>query len=224
VQNVETLAHLALIARHGAAWFRGTGTHAEPGSMLVTVAGAVRQPGVVEIGIGTPVAEILSLAGGPSRPLQALLLGGYFGTWAGPAAAGLLPFSAAGLAPLGASPGAGLIAAFPEKACGLAETAFLAHYLAAESAGQCGPCVFGLAAIAGELAALADGRPVSLDRVNRWLAQVDGRGACRHPDGAVRMIRSALVVFGGEARLHATGWCSATHRGPVLPVSLGNWP
>jgi NADH:ubiquinone oxidoreductase subunit F (NADH-binding) len=192
--------------------------------MLVTVAGAVRQPGVFEIAIGTPVGDILGLAGGPARPLQALLLGGYFGTWAGAAAAGPLPFSAAGLAPLAASPGAGLIAALPGDVCGLAETARLAGYLAAESAGQCGPCVFGLAAIAGELAALASGRPASLDRVTRWLAQVDGRGACRHPDGAVRMLRSALTVFRGEALLHATGWCGATRPEAVLPVPQGSWP
>ena len=102
VQNVETLAHLALIARYGASWFRGVGTAAEPGSMLVTVLGAVNEPCVHEIAIGTPVGEVLSLAGGASAPLDALLLGGYFGSWADADAAAPLPFSAAGLAPLGA--------------------------------------------------------------------------------------------------------------------------
>jgi NADH:ubiquinone oxidoreductase subunit F (NADH-binding) len=220
VHNVETLAHLALIVRHGAAWFREAGTPAEPGTMLVTVAGAVRRPGVFEIGIGTGVGEVLGLAGGPARPLRALLLGGYFGTWADAAAAMPLPFSAAGLAPLGAGPGAGLIAALPAGACGLAETAALAGYLAAQSAGQCGPCVFGLAAIAAELAALADGRPADLGLVTRWLGQVEGRGGCRHPDGAVRMIRSALALFGDEIGLHVTGWCSAVRREAVLPVPV----
>jgi NADH:ubiquinone oxidoreductase subunit F (NADH-binding) len=217
-QNVETLAHLALIGRYGASWFRSAGTAAEPGSMLVTLIGAVRQPGVYEIEIGAPVSEVLDLASGPSSPLSALLLGGYFGTWAPWGDAAALPFSAAGLAVLGAGPGAGLVAALPGDACGLVETARVARYLAAESAGQCGPCVFGLDSIAGELEALAAGRPCDLGRLRRWLGQADGRGACRHPDGVVRMVRSALAVFGAEIDEHSRGWCRGGSGSPVLPV------
>jgi NADH:ubiquinone oxidoreductase subunit F (NADH-binding) len=218
VQNAETLAHAALIARYGATWFRELGTAAEPGSMLVTVMGAVRAPGVREIAIGTPVTDVLALAGGPDRPLTSLLIGGYFGTWAPwPKVAGL-PFAAAGLACVGAAPGAGLVAALPTTSCGLAETAHVACYLAGESTGQCGPCVYGLAAIARELHRLAAGQPASIPLLRRWLGQVDGRGACRHPDGAVRFIRSALDVFRPEVDLHARGWCSATDLTPVLPV------
>ena len=95
VQNVETLAHLALIGRYGASWFRSAGTAAEPGTMLVTVLGAVREPCVHEIAIGTPVGQILSTAGGASAPLQALLIGGYFGRWVDAAAAAAGPFSSA---------------------------------------------------------------------------------------------------------------------------------
>jgi len=198
VQNVETLAHLALIARYGAAWFRSTGTPAEPGSMLVTVLGAVREPGVREVAIGTPVGQVLDLAGGASAPLRALLLGGYFGAWVDAAEALDRPFSSAGLADLGAAPGAGLIAALPAGASGLGETARLVRYLAGESAGQCGPCVFGLPAIAGQVERLAEGRGADLGLLHRWLGQVDGRGGCAHPDGAVRLVRSALRTFGGE--------------------------
>jgi NADH:ubiquinone oxidoreductase subunit F (NADH-binding) len=216
VQNVETLAHLALIARYGASWFRSLGTLREPGSMLVTVLGAVREPSVLEIAIGTPVSEVLSMAGCPSGPLRALLLGGYFGTWADAAAAASLPFSSAGLAALGAGVGAGLIATLPEDACGLAETARVVRYLAGESAGQCGPCLFGLDAIASEVQRLADGRTVDLSPLVRWLGQVNGRGACSHPDGAVRLVRSALEEFTDEIKLHAQGWCCGTTS--VLPV------
>ena len=222
VQNAETLAHLALIARYGARWFRELGTTAEPGSMLVTVIGAVRDPGVREIEIGTPVTDVLAAVGGPDRPLRALLIGGYFGTWVPWPEAASLPFSAAGLADLGAAPAAGLVAALPADTCGLAETARVARYLADESAGQCGPCVFGLAAIARELSRVAAGQRASVPLMRRWLSQVDGRGACRHPDGAVRFIRSGLAAFWPELDLHERGWCSATSLEPVLPVPRRN--
>ena len=206
VQNVETLAHLALILRHGANWFRSAGSPEEPGSMLITMLGAVRRPGVYEIETGTPVGGLIELAGGAAAPPGAVLIGGYFGTWAEAAAALPLPFSSGGLAPVGASPGAGVIAVLPRTACGLAETARSTRYLARSSAGQCGPCVFGLDAIAGQLERLAAGGACDLTLVHRWLGQV--RGACRHPDGTALMVASALRVFGAEADLHARGWCS----------------
>ena len=218
VQNVETLAHLALIGRYGAPWFRAVGTPQEPGSMLVTIVGAVNQPSVHEIAIGTSLQEVLSLAGGASAPLQALLLGGYFGSWADAEAAATLPFSSAGLAILGAGVGAGLIAALPADSCGLVETASVVRYLADESAGQCGPCLFGLDAIAGQLQRIAEGRTSDLSMLRRWLGQVEGRGACHHPDGVIRLVRSTLALFGPELERHAQGWCRGTRPAGVLPV------
>jgi NADH:ubiquinone oxidoreductase subunit F (NADH-binding) len=218
VQNVETLAHLALIMRHGASWFSSAGTPAEPGTRLVTLLGAVRHPGVYEVEPGMPVGDMLELAGGVSLALGALLIGGYFGTWAAAAETLSLPFSAAGLAPVGASPGAGVVAAVPAAACGLAETARLTRYLANSSAGQCGPCVFGLDAIACEIEQAAAGASCDLTRVRRWLGDATGRGACRHPDGTALMVASALRVFRAEIALHARGWCSAAETTRVLPV------
>jgi NADH:ubiquinone oxidoreductase subunit F (NADH-binding) len=188
--------------------------------MLVTVLGAVREPAVYEVALGTPVGQILGLAGGAAAPLQALLVGGYFGTWVPAADAAGLPFSAAGLAQLGAGVGAGLVAALPADACGLAETARVVRYLADSSAGQCGPCLFGLDAIAGQVERLAAGASSDLRLLHRWLGQADGRGACSHPDGAVRLVRTALAVFGPELDEHARGWCCATRSGHVLPVPL----
>jgi NADH:ubiquinone oxidoreductase subunit F (NADH-binding) len=119
VQNTETLAHLAQICAYGADWFRQAGPPEEPGTALMTVSGAVGRPSVVEAPIGTPIGEILDLAGGPTAPLQALLVGGFFGTWVAASEALSAPFSRAGLQPLGASPGAGIIIALPAGACGL---------------------------------------------------------------------------------------------------------
>jgi NADH:ubiquinone oxidoreductase subunit F (NADH-binding) len=219
VQNVETLAHLAQIARNGAGWFRQSGSPGEPGTTLVTVSGAVLRPGVIEVPIGTPLEAIVGRAGPVGRPAAALV-GGFFGTWV-PAAQFGLAFSRAGLAEAGASPGAGIVIVLPDGACGLSETARIMAWYAAESAGQCGPCVFGLAALAGEMAALSHG-PVpaeGLVRLVRWASQVEGRGACRHPDGSVRLVRSALRAFPHDLRRHLDGRpCPASAGVAVIAV------
>jgi NADH:ubiquinone oxidoreductase subunit F (NADH-binding) len=101
------------------------------------------------------------------------------------------------------------------------ETARVATYLEQETAGQCGPCVHGLSAVAGQLEAIASGRSGTgaLDAVVRWLGQIEHRGACRLPDAAVGFVRSALRVFIDEFALHEEhGVCTALDHGPVLPL------
>ncbi len=181
VQNIETLAQLAQICHAGAEWFREAGTTDEPGTALITVSGAVGRPSVVEAPIGTPIGHILSLAGGSLEPLRALLVGGFFGTWIDARDAMAAPYSRAGLAPWGAAPGAGVIITLPAGACGLSETAGILSWYAAESAGQCGPCRFGLADLAGTAARLGGGGPGDVTPLRRWADQIEGRGGCAHP-------------------------------------------
>lgn len=211
VSNAETLAHLALLARHGAADFRAEGTREEPGTMLCTVSGAVRRGGVVEAAIGTPLAAVLSAAGGPAEPLRAVLVGGYHGAWLD---AGLLetPLSSAGLAPQGASPGAGVLVALPASACPLRAAAVIVRYLADSSARQCGPCLNGLPALADTLDRLASAAPTGADRLRleQLTGLVAGRGACHHPDGTVRFVRSVLTTFADDLDAHRAGDCVAT--------------
>jgi NADH:ubiquinone oxidoreductase subunit F (NADH-binding) len=222
VQNAETLAQLALAARFGGEWFRAHGTDEEPGTALVTMSGAVHRPGVYEVPLGLPLRDLLAWAGGPTRPLSALLVGGYFGSWIDADEALGLRLLDGDLRTAGASLGARAIVAFPHGACGLAETAHVVRWLAGESAGQCGPCVFGLEAIAdafGRLAAHGPDRGDPVARLERFAGQVSGRGACRHPDGTVRLVASALRVFGSEVEEHRAGRCRAKHRAP-LPLGV----
>ena len=211
VQNAETLAHVALIARFGSSWFRSLGTEKEPGTALVTVSGAVARPGVYEVELGTRISELVLQAGGVTEPLSASLVGGYFGGWTRDPNHQLT--AAAGL-------GAGVIVAFPATACGVRESARVARFLAGESAGQCGPCLHGLDALASglEQVARAQGRD-HRDQLERWAAQVAARGACRHPDGVSRFVLSTLAVFADEFALHLRkGRCSGRDRA-VLPTA-----
>lgn len=204
VANLETLAHIALIGRHGATWFRETGTADAPGTMLTTVAGAVAEPGVYEIAGGTKIGTLLAAARTHSRA-GAVLVGGYSGSWHPISQIASLPYTKSQLARAGAAPGPGILFALAPGACGIAETARILRYLADGSAGQCGPCMFGLPAIARDLSELADGRATDdpLGRLRRRFRQIAGRGACRLPDGAVRMAESALSSFAADARAHA---------------------
>jgi NADH:ubiquinone oxidoreductase subunit F (NADH-binding) len=218
VQNVETLAQLALIARHGAAWFRGVGLPDEPGSALCTATQADGSSRVIETALGTPLGQLLDL--GPD--VQAVLAGGYHGGWLPAGRARELTLSNAALRPAGAFAGAGVLAALPRDCCGLAEAANVARYLALESAGQCGPCLNGLPGIAAAMAVLARPRPAPAELANlsRWAGLVTGRGACHHPDGAARFVASALRVFGPEIAVHSRRRCTAARTIPFLPIPV----
>jgi NADH:ubiquinone oxidoreductase subunit F (NADH-binding) len=220
IQNPETLAQVALVARFGSHWYRELGTAADPGSALVTITGAVAAPGVYELAFGTSMNDLLDAAGGPTEPLQALLVGGYFGTWVDAAAAIRLRLAREDLRSVGCSLGSGVLIALGQSACGLHESARVIAYLAQQSAGQCGPCVYGLRAIADAVGAIADGvaGPRERDRVLRWASEIRGRGACHHPDGAVRFVESALRVFAREIETHRHGRC----RGRPAGLPLGD--
>ena len=217
VHNAETLAHVAMIARTGPDAFRAHGVTEDPGTSLVTISGAVEQPGVVEVDRGTPLLDIAHRAT-PIGPPQALLVGGYGGSWVGPEHF-MTPYASLSLRTIGAAAGVGIVIVLGQHACGLMESARVAHYLAGQSAGQCGPCVYGLPAIADDVTRLAYATvdPGLMARLDRRLGEVAGRGACRHPDGAVNFVRSALGVFAADVSGHLHGSpCAHRDRASVL--------
>ncbi len=205
VQNVETLAHAALIARFGDGWYRSLEVAGSSGTTLVTVGGAVPRTILVEVPQGATITDAVNAAGGLTTDTDAVLLGGYFGGWVESAQAWGLRIDADGLRSQGYSLGCGVVAVLPAGRCGVVETSRILAYLAHESARQCGPCTFGLRAVAattGRIAALtaSDG---DLEHIQRWTGLLPGRGACKHPDGAAGLLGSALRVFAAEFRCHS---------------------
>jgi NADH:ubiquinone oxidoreductase subunit F (NADH-binding) len=227
IQNVETLAEIALIARYGADWYRELGTVDEPGSMLATIGGAVARPSVCEISLGTPIRDAIYAVGGATHDISAFLIGGYFGSWLPAADTWDLALTNASLKQRGAALGTGVIYAFPAGHCGLVATARVTRYLAGETAGQCGPCVYGLRAIADAMSSLAEGThsPHTVRRLHGWFDDVRGRGACQFPDGVIRFVASALDVFGDEVALHDEAGGCRSGAPPALPIppTDGSW-
>ena len=224
VHNVETLAHLALIARYGPDWYRSAGRRGAAGTVLLTVVGAVNGPGVLEVEAGTTVREVAEMAGGATGSPRAVLIGGYFGAWVSAASAWDLPLDPS-LREQGLILGCGVVGIMSTRSCGVCETARIMQYLADESSAQCGPCFFGLRALAAACARIAStgSNPGDLALLRRWAADVKGRGACRHPDGAVMFLQSALTTFADEFAMHAPQRAAAApaREAGSLPVAEG---
>ncbi len=220
VSNAETFAQMALIARHGADWFRALGTGGDPGTRLVTVTGAIGYPGVVEIAGGTTMRQLIKASGGLSQQLGGILLGGYAGTWLGPDGVDV-SLDAHVLKAHGLRLGSGIVFVLPDTACVVAEVASVARWLQQESAEQCGPCLNGLNAIAGaleELCAQGDRRG-AYSRIERWCQLVYNRGACGLPDGAATFVSTALRVFRPAFDDHARhGACDGCLGRRLLPT------
>ena len=207
VSNVETLANLPYLQRHGSAAFRSLGTSSSPGTLLVTLTGGGRPPGLYEIPHGLPFRELLALHGVSSEQVQGALLGGYF--------AGLLDRAVLDatldhetLRGLGSGLGCGAIAVITED-CPVAVAASVLAYFDRENAGQCGSCFNGTAAMAAAAGALRDGAATSedLDRLRRWSVVLRGRGACATLDAATNVAASLLDQFPQAVARHLENTC-----------------
>ena len=186
VHNVETLVRVARIASG----------HDHDGGRLLTVATPTTRI-VLE---ANPSDRLASLTSGlVGSRAAAVLLGGYGGTWYRWDDVAALPLSE-----LGTNLGPGIVMTLPHDACGVTATARIIRYLSASSAKQCGPCIFGLGEITEVMDRVAAGRARRSDvaRLQQISAAVAGRGACHHPDGAIRMLGSAIDVFSREFGAH----------------------
>ncbi len=223
VHNVETLAHVALIARFGATWFREAGTPESPGTMLLTVNRPSGQT-VVEAALGSPLRLAAALGADEVRGARGILLGGYGGGWVSARDLSDLALTEKAARRVGATLGAGVVAVLPGGVCPLAETADVVRYMEGQGAGQCGPCVHGLADLARSLECLAYSgeRGARPERILELCHLVEGRGACRHPDGVARFVRTALAVFADEVAMHRRGTpCPRVDAPRVLPLPTG---
>ena len=207
LSNAETWAQVGRLLHEGESGYRRHGTSREPGTALLTLGLRDRRPIVREVGYGARLRDVLPDEA-HGRPA---LIGGFHGSWATWPTLASLRLSVDGMRTLGTPLGAGVIFTPGPGECPVRLTSRIVDYLAGQSARRCGPCLNGLPALAAAVRAVADGSG-STDRVTQLAGLVERRGACAHPDGTARLVRSLLVSMPDEVDLHVQGACGYARR------------
>ncbi len=211
VQNAETLAHVAWILAHSPEAFATVGTEQSPGTKLVTILGRVNQPGVVEIALGMPLAEIPALAGGGTGPVKALFVGGPGG--GAIEAAGLeLPYDYEALAGRRAGIGSGTVLVTDADTCMVDTARFLLDFSAREACGKAVPCRIGTRRLVEALDRIlaATPRPGDFDLLRNLSRKMADTALCGLEALAPNPMLTTLERFGEEYRAHAErGECLA---------------
>jgi NADH:ubiquinone oxidoreductase subunit F (NADH-binding)/NADH:ubiquinone oxidoreductase subunit E len=211
INNTESLANLPDIVLNGAEWFRSVGTQSTPGTKLVSLAGAVRQPGLYEVALGTPLRTIIDESGGGlTGDLRAILVGGPSGSILPPALLDT-PLDVQPLQAVGGILGAGGVVPLTGNQCPVAAVRDLVAYNSRESCGKCTPCREGtvrmLALFDDIRGARGDASTLTLlDELNDIVSQAS---LCGLGQMAPNPVRALLKHFGDDVRDHLAGHCAA---------------
>jgi NADH:ubiquinone oxidoreductase subunit F (NADH-binding) len=215
VNNVETMATAAHVLARGADWFRTMGTPQSPGTILATVVGDVVRPGVFEVELGTPLAELLALAGGPppGHEWRAALSG--VANAVLPASDFDVPLTYEDLAARGSGLGAAGFVLYDDRADMLSVARELSRFLAVESCGQCPPCKEGCMQITQRLLTieLGSGNDSDLGEVQGWLRRVTDANRCYLGTQEQVVVSSILRRFPEDVAAHLEGTAP-----PLRPV------
>jgi NADH-quinone oxidoreductase subunit F len=224
VDNVETLANVPAIIARGAAWFRTEGTEKSPGTIVCTVTGRVRHPGVAEVMMGTPLREVIEEIGGgplPGRRIKAVMSG---------VATGLLtadlldtPVSYEAMTEAGGGLGSAGFMVFDDSVDMTAVAAGASRFLAVESCGQCPPCKLGSLEITSLLRRIESGQGTDADvaEIGGWLDKVTDGNRCYLAVEERVVIASILRSFPEEFVAHLDGRGCPRPRSLAFPAIRG---
>ena len=231
VQNVQTLAAVPWIVRNGPGAFTAIGGKGSPGTILVQVRGPASE-GIAEVPLGTPLRDIVGLAGKlprGARSLKALLVGGPSG--------GLLPkemldtpYDFESLREVGAHVGSGSIVIADDRACVIDLARLLTRFCSSEACGKSIPCRIGTKRLAEIADRVTEGRPRQNDLgiLADLSADIVASALCDHERLATLPLGSGMRYFQAELDDHLlrsscpAGVCQpikvAAGRTPKTPV------
>lgn len=220
VNNVETLCNVPPIIRKGAAWFTEVGTDKCPGTMLFSLSGAVKRPGVYEMPLGTPLRVLIERFGGgvpDGHQVKAVFPGGP--SFSMVTADQLdLPMDFDSLKKAGTGLGSAGVIVVDDATCMVAATLKYSDFFKAESCGQCPSCRIGTSNLASLMKKIeqGEGGQKDLDALLQVCGFVKGTGYCTLVTGAAVLVQSSLKLFRHEYDEHI-----ALKRCPFKPVSAG---
>jgi NADH-quinone oxidoreductase subunit F len=229
VNNVESIASVPAILRHGVDWFRSMGTEKSPGFTLYSLSGHVTRPGQYEAALGITLRELLELAGGVRAGHELK-----FWTPGGSSTPILtaehldVPLDYEGVAGAGSMLGTKALQIFDETTCVVRAVLRWTEFYAHESCGKCTPCREGTYWLVQILQNIEDGsgRPgvdptADLERLLDISDAILGKSFCALGDGAASPIISSIKYFRDEYVAHAEyGGCPFDpHRSTVFETA-----
>ncbi len=204
VNNVETLANVPAIVRHGAEWFRAQGTGGAGGTKLYSLSGDVLHPGVYELPMGTTLRDLIFVHGGgllSGKPIKAVFTGGPSNTLLTPDDLDVaLDFDS--LRERGAALGTGAMIVVSEGTGIVKRVAEYVRFFAHSSCGQCPSCKTGTATISRLLDRIDTGQGTAADMatLETLCAMLPGSGRCHLVNGVVQLLESSFRHFRQEYR------------------------
>ncbi|MEW5973594.1 MAG: NADH-quinone oxidoreductase subunit NuoF [Pseudomonadota bacterium] len=202
INNTETLSSVPAIMRNGGKWFADLGVPNSGGTKMFSVSGHVNNPGVFEIPMGTPFADLLQMAGGVrnGRKLKAVIPGGS----SVPVVPGDVMMQVNmdydSIAKAGTFLGSGGMIVMDETTCMVKALRRISRFYYSESCGQCTPCREGTGWLYRMLTRIVEGKGTleDLHRLDDVASKIEGRTICALGDAAAMPVRSFLKHFRPE--------------------------
>ena len=221
VNNVETLANVPLILERGPEWFRSYGTEGSPGTMLFTLSGDVRSPGVYELPLGYSLRDLVEGVGGgvaEGRRLKMIFPGASNTIIAPEQLDTPLGFDTMGA--VGTGLGSGGFVVYDDSACIIRATLAFSRFLYVESCAQCPACKHGTGAITDLLERIerGEGSEADVETILARALTVTDAQRCALPTGETLIAQSAIQVFGSEFVEHFGRACPRPRDLPVPKI------
>jgi NADH-quinone oxidoreductase subunit F len=204
VQNAETVAHAAWILSHSAEAFASVGSQATPGTKLVSIYGRVGEPGLLEVPLGTPLREVIDLAGGPVGTIKAVFVGGA-GGGALSADEVRTPYDIEPLREKGAGIGLGQVLVTDTATCMVDTARFFLDWSSREACGKAVPCRIGTKRLVETLDRIlaATPRPNDFNLLRELSRKMADTALCKLEARAPGPMLTTLERFPDEYRAHA---------------------